>query len=87
MGPAGESGPRRTPPAHDRGARGPNGCASPLRAVPATGETAGRQELCSSRDHVVAGVLQEESNAWQISLENLVPVSCLCPALSPLSLR
>ena len=26
MGPAGESGPRRTPPAHDKGARGPNGC-------------------------------------------------------------
>ena len=81
MGPAGESGPRRTPSAHDKGARGPNGCVSPLRAVPATGETAGGQALRSGRDHVVA--LREESDASHFFLENLVPVSGLCPALSP----
>ena len=63
MGPAGESGRRQTPPGHDKGARGPNGCASPLQAVPATGETACGQALHSGRDYVVTGVLREETNA------------------------
>ena len=57
LGPAGEIHARRTPSVHHKGVIGPNGCAGPLWAEPATGETAGGQALCGGRDHAVAGSL------------------------------
>ena len=55
LGPAGEIHARRTLRVHRRGILGTNGCVNPLRAVPARGDTAGRQLLSGGRDHVVAG--------------------------------
>ena len=49
LGPTGKIHARRTPCVHHKGVSGPNGCVSPLRAVPARGETAGGQALSGRR--------------------------------------
>ena len=55
LGPAGEIHARRTPSVHHKGVLGPNGCASPLRSVPALGETAGGQALCGGCGRSLGG--------------------------------